>query len=504
MHANNGMEDKQGHGSTNLQDRSLSQKVSKGAAWVTATAVVTRGFYFITAIIMARLLLPSDFGLMAIAMSIITFTQGTTDTGFLSALIQKQDKTEEFLNTAWTIELVRYIILAMVLFFTAPLLSIYFAEPNITPVLRVLSVSVIIQGLRNVGIIFFRKNLQFDKQFVVEVVPLITNIVLVIPLAYILRSVWALVLTTLATSIVTCLVSYAIHPYRPRLEFNRQKCKELLGFGKWIFGQSIIGVFLNQAVNMFIGKFYAMTNLGFYDRALTFSSTILQQIDILIWKIAYPLYSQLQSEPERLKKAYLNTAYFLYFVGLPMAGGLFILSKDFVYIFLRDEWLPIVPLMQILCLKSAIETINTPSIILFQAIGKPSIGAKRTTLTLILTALMIYPLSSLWGLSGTVFSLFLSNLIVSPMILYTGSKIIESDLLEFIRPLLFSITSTGMMIAIIYMAKVYLLHEIKIYEFIGLIVIGIISYFIITLVLERFFHYGLRSLIKERLVAFKH
>jgi lipopolysaccharide exporter len=481
-----------------LLERSLSQKVGRGVVWVTAKIVVTGVLGLITAIILARLLLPSDFGLMAIAMAIITFIQGTTDTGFTSALIQKQDKPEEFLNTVWTAELIRSTILAMVLVFLSPLLSTFFADPRVTKILRVLALSIVIQGFRNVGVVFFRKNLQFNKTFIVEVGPLMANTVVVIPFAFVLRSVWALVWATLATSLVTCIVSYIMHPYRPRLEFNLSKCQELFGFGKWIFGQSIINMFLNQVLTMFIGKFHGIASLGFYNRALAFSSTILQQVCSIVWQIAYPLYSQLQSEPERLKRAYLSSAYLLYFGGLPLAGGLFILSEDFVHLFLTDKWLPIVPLMQILSMCTAIEIINTPSTILFQAIGSPGIGTKITALSVILMSLMIYPLSFWWGLSGTITALLLSNLMVVPIILFFSHKVSNISWWEFVKPILILTNNTGLMIISIYLIKTFTFVTSETSKLICLIIFGASIYLITCLVSDKLFSLGMYKMIKGK------
>lgn len=486
---------------TSQNDGSLSQKVSRGIAWVTIAAFVTRAIGFIPAIVLARLLAPADFGLMAIAMTIISFSQGTTWPGFESAIIQKQDKPEEFLNAAWSIELFRYIILAVILFLLAPLLAIFFADQRITPILRMLSLSILIWGFRNNGVVFFRKNIQLDRQFILEVVPLIAYILIVVPLAIFMRSVWALVWATMATNIVGCAMTYIMHPYRPRLEWDPEKIKDLFSFSKWILGQSIIGTVLGQAVTMFIGKLHGISNLGFYNRACTFSSAIFLQMEVMVWKIGYPLFSRLQSAEDRLRKVYLQTAYLLNFIGIPMAGGLFVISDDFVHLFLTDKWLPTVPLMQILLLQSAVSLLVSPSAMIFQAVGKPGIGTKITSLTVILMVLMIYPLSHQWGLQGTVAVVFLSQVIVAPLTLYMGRRISKCTWVELLSPILFSVISTGIMMITMRAAKFYLFSESDFYSFIGLIVIGIITYGIITYLLDKLFQFGVYSIIRERILA---
>ncbi|RKY40645.1 MAG: hypothetical protein DRP76_01480 [Candidatus Omnitrophota bacterium] len=135
-------------------DSSLSRKVSKGALWVTAANICARGLNVISAIILARLLAPEDFGLMAIAMAIITFSQQMTQTGFQSALIQKQDRPEDFLNTTWTFDLVKYLVLFLIIFLAAPLFATFFKKPRPVAILRIISLSLVFQGLRNIGVVY--------------------------------------------------------------------------------------------------------------------------------------------------------------------------------------------------------------------------------------------------------------------------------------------------------------------------------------------------------------
>lgn len=482
-------------------DGSLSQKVSRGIAWIAIAAFVTKGLYLITSVVLARLLVPADFGLMAITMTIITFSQGATVTGVESALIQKQDKPKEFLNAAWSLELLRCITLSVTLFLLAPLLAGFFVDQRITPILRVLSLSIVITGFRNNGVVFFRKNIQFDKQFTLEAVPMTANILVVIPLAFFMRSVWALVWATIVMKIVDCIMTYVMHPHRPCFEWNVKKVKDLFSFSKWILGQSIIVTILNQGITMFIGRLHGIVNLGFYNRACTFSSIIFQQIEVMVWKIGYPLYSSLQSAENRLKVVYLQTAYMLNFIGIPMAGGVFMMSGDFVHLFLTDKWISVITLMQLLALQSALSMVVSPSMMIFQAVGKPRIGTKLTTLTVILTAIMIYPLSHKWGLQGTVAVIFLSQLMVTPLTLFMGRRISKCSWGELLCPILFSVSSTGVMMITIIVVRSYIFMESNFYRFACLIAIGILIYAFITYMLDKLFHFGVYSIIKERIVA---
>lgn len=497
------MTDKRADGLDVSPDSSLSKKVSKGALWVTAASICARGLNVVSAIILARLLAPRDFGLMAIAMAIIAFSQGTTQTGFEAALIQKQDRPEDFLDTAWTFELTRYLILFLITFLTAPLFASFFNEPRAVPILRVISLALVFQGLRNIGVVYFRKNLDFKKQFILEVVPLVAYICVVIPLAFSLRNVWALVWASLTTSVATCLISYAMHPYRPRLDFNIKRAKNLFNFGKWILGSSIIVMIREQGMTMFVGKFLGIPILGFFNRAGVFSTMIFQQISEIVWKVGYPTYSQLQHNPERFKQAYLKTLQLLTFVGIPMAGGLFVLSYDFVHLFLTDKWLPIVPIMQILCLQAILNFTNTPADIAFQAAGRPAIGVKISTLGVIILAITVYPLTVRWGATGAVASLFLSVLLTSPLFWYMALKVIRCSSWEFVKPVALSLISTVVMASLMMGIKEYMAAQIGIIGFGGLVVGGMIIYVSVTFLFDKLANYGMYGLIRERVAGLR-
>lgn len=484
-------------------DCDLSRKGTKGALWVTVSGICSRGLRIISSIILARLLLPSDFGLLAIATAIVSMMQGLTTTGFGSAVIQKQEKPEEFLNTAWTFELVKYFILFLILFFLAPLFAIFFKEPAAIAILRVISFRIIFQGLINIGIIYFRKKLDFKRLFIFNIVPQIIYIIVVIPLAFILRNVWALVWASVIGGLVGCVISYIIHPYRPHLDFNINKAKELFNFGKWILGSSIIEIIRNQGITMFVGKFLGIPMLGFFNRAEAFSTGLFQQLIEISWQVGYPVYSQLQKVTVRLKRAYLLTLKLLTFFGLPVAGGLLIISWDFTHLFLTDKWIAIVPVIQVLCLSAMIGFITTPAGIMFQAVGRPSIGTKIEAVGVIILAITIYPLSLKWGITGTAISFLLITLIALPVHCYMAIKISKCSNWEFIKPILLAIINTGIMMIIVFVIKNYYFVRVGFVQFFSLVIGGAAIYFIVAYFFDKYFNYGVYKLIKDRIMALK-
>jgi len=219
---------------------------------------------FIRTIILARLLAPEDFGLLGIAMLAIATLETFSQTGFWEALIQKKGDVESCLDTAWTISAIRGTILFLILFLSAPIIAKFFNSPHATLVIKVIAVSTLISGFRNIGILFFQKDLEFNKQFFYELSATLVDLAVAISLAFILRNVWALVWGGLAANVIRLFASYILHAYRPHVRLDKSEFKNLFSFGKWVLGSSTLIFLITQGDDIFVGRMLGVTALGFY------------------------------------------------------------------------------------------------------------------------------------------------------------------------------------------------------------------------------------------------
>lgn len=479
-------------------DTSLSRKVGKGLIWVAANTVCGISLHLVSSVILARLLVPADFGLMAIVTAILAITQGTLITGFESALIQKQKNPEAFLNTAWTLDLIRSLILFAVVYAAAPLAGMYFEEPKAAQVLRVMSVFFIFQGLRNIGVVFFRKNLEFHKQFIIESLPLLVDVCLAIPLAYFLKSYWALVWSKLGMASAVCLLSYVMHPYRPRFEFDLKKIKDLFGFGRWILFSSLLVMLRVQGVNMFVGKLFGVFFLGVYERSTVFSLRLFTLIHRIVWKVAYPTYSQIQDEPTKISKAFLETQQVLAFFLIPMAVGMLVLSRDFVPLVLGTEWIQMVPLIQFFSLHAIVSVVTTPTSIACLALGKPDISTKFSFSGIMVLALTLYPFSKWWGITGTAAAFFTSSLLSAPIMWIAALRLFKLSNWQLVRGLLLPIVNSACMLGVILILRYHVYQSVNIYEFIFLTAMASGVYLVSSFFHERYFKTGAMRIIRTR------
>jgi O-antigen/teichoic acid export membrane protein len=283
---------------------SLSQRAVRGGIWVFSLRIVQLLFNLGRLIILARILAPHDFGLMGIALLTMATLETFSQTGFQAALIQKKEDIRSHLDAAWTVLILRGFILFTILYLVAPYAAVFFNAPEAKPIIQVIAFSILLQAFTNIGVIYFQKELEFNKEFKYQFAGTLTDFIVAVSAVLILRNVWALVFGLLAGNAARCFVSYLIHPYRPHLSFDLGKAKELFGFGKWILGSSILFFLIMQGDDIFVGKFLGATMLGFYQLAYRISNMPATEITHVISQVTFPAYSKLQDNIPKLREAY--------------------------------------------------------------------------------------------------------------------------------------------------------------------------------------------------------
>ena len=472
------------------EERSLGRRAVQGGIWVFTLKIIQRVLDLIRIVLLARLLSPTDFGLMGIAFLAINMLEMFSRTGIESALIQKKENIREHLDTAWTIQLARSLVLFALIFLGAPLIAGFFRNPQALLVIRVLAFLELFRGAKNIGTVYFTKELRFDKGFILNFSGLAANMAVSITLAFILRNVWALVYGALSGAFVIFVMSYVLQPYKPRIRFAGGKAKELLNFGKWLLGSSILGFCLTQGDDAFIGRLLGITALGFYQMAYRLSNAPATEITNVMSRVTFPIYSKIQNDIPRLRKAYLDVLQLTTFLSFPMAGLIFVLAPDFTRIFLGEKWMPMVMAMQMLCIFGLIRSIEAIAGPLFQAIGKPSIIVKLQLVKLLLLVIMIYPLTKHFGIAGTALTIILSNGMVTPFTNLLAMRSIRAKVMEFLKPLLFFAAATVFAALFIRIVKGFVLvQRFDIIMFFILAAAGLALYYFLIWGIYRFLGY---------------
>ena len=489
-------------GDFNDSGKSLSQRVIRSGFWVFSLRITERAFSLIRLIILARILAPHDFGLMGIAMLTMATLETFSQTGFQAALIQKKENTELYLDAAWTIMIIRGLILFTILYFIAPYAAIFFKSPQAKPIIRIIGFSILFQAFTNIGVIYFRKELEFNKQFIYQLSGTLADFIVAISAALILKSVWALVFGLLAGNFVRLVVSYLIHPYRPHLTFDLGKAKELFGFGKWILGSSILVFLLTQGDDIFVGKLLGATALGFYQMAYRISNIPATEITHAISQVTFPAYSKLQDNIPKLREAYLKVLQVTAFLSFPIAGLIFVLAPEFTKIFLGEKWMPMVPAMQILVFAGLVRSIAATTGPVFHAVGKPKIDTKWQIIRLLVLAALIYPFTIKWGILGTSIVVFLSIFVSNIGFSFDAIKITKCRFIEFSKVIVLPLINGMVMVSSMFILKTYI-NITGILNFILLLSVGILIYLAIIYIFDKHLNYNMRQLLRENIISFR-
>ena len=478
----------------NNPGENLSQRAVRGGFWVFSLRAVQQLFGLARLIIIARILAPYDFGLMGIALLTMATLETFSQTGFQAALIQKKEDIKSYLDAVWTVLILRGFILFAILYLIAPYAATFFEAPEAKPIIRVIGLAVLLQAFTNIGVIHFQKELEFNKQFIYQFAGTLADFIVAVSAVLILQNVWALVFGLLAGSATRCFVSYLIHPYRPRLDFNLGKTKDLFGFGKWIFGTSIITFLFNQGDDAFLGKILGVTTLGFYQMAYRVGQLPATEFAKVISQVAFPAYSKSQNDFSKLKLGFFKTLNLTAIILIPLTGGILLLAPEFTRIVLTEKWILIIPVLRILVIAGMLRGLVTTGGALFQGVGKPKIDYKMNLIRLFTMVVVIYPLTLFFGMEGTALAVALGNFSCVPIWIVETRKITKAPYKEYLKVIAPSFLGT--IIACLVVLPLKLTIEVNLLNFIFMIILLIVIYFIVLFILEKIFKIEVLSDLK--------
>lgn len=448
------------------------------------------GFSITRLVILARLLSPNDFGLLGVALLTLLVLETFSQTGFHKALIQKEEDTESYLDAAWTAMIVRGVILFILIFLGAPSIAAFFNVPEAKQVIQAIGLSFLISAFLNIGIIYFQKELEFKKQFIYQFSGTLANFIVAVTLAFILRNVWALVIGILVGNLVSLIASYVVQPYRPRLKFELSKMKSLFCFGKWVLGSSIL-VFIGENIDdAFVGKLLSATALGFYQMAYKIANIPSTQVTHLFSAVAFPAFSLIQTQKQRLENAYFRILRLTMAFSMPIAMGTYILAPYFTRIFLGVKWMPIVPALKLLSVAAMLMSIVTTGDSLFTGLGKPNFEfyVHLTGGGIILLA--IYPMTLRMEISGTATVIVLGSVGMFVVWLKLSHSTLKVPWKKYFDSFFPTVLSSSIMAGLIYLSLIFWMpiQEVKFSDvviFFSIFVSSITIYLFSLFVLQR-------------------
>lgn len=471
----------------------LAERTVKGGIWMTATNISDRSLQIVLLIILARLLSPTDFGLMGISLLTLNGLRRFSRIGFQDALIHRIERdVDEYLHTAWTIEVARGLLLASLAYTAAPAVASFFSEPRALDVLRVIAISPILNGLRNPAVVYFKKNLDFHKQFAYVMSGSVTNFVVAVGLAIIYQNVWALVLGYVSADVVRLLVSYGLDRFRPIPEFDREYFRDLFAFGKWITGTEALLFIANEGDDAVVGYVLTAASLGLYQVAYQIAKAPAAEVSSIVSSVTFPAYSKLQDDIDSLRAVFFKTIQVTTFVSFPVAVGIIVTAPVFVTGFLGSEWLPIIPVMQLIGVYSLLISLGATFGPVWKALGRPDYITKLVFTRIVIMAILIFPATSQFGIvgaAGVIVGVYIFPMM--PIDIFLVVRSVETSFSRFFREISYPLTASVTMGGAVYLVDQAEIISSAIPEFFLLVLVGGVTYAIAVGILETQFGWGL-------------
>jgi len=452
---------------------SINRSILTGAIWVVAARWGIRGIGLISTLILVRLLTPADFGVVAMAMIVVGMVEVFGETGLVLYVIRHPDPKDDHFNTVWTLRLIVGLVLAAVLFLGAEQGAIFFNEPAIEPAIQLLALRPLMLGLENPGILWFRKNMEFNRDFEFLVLNKIVAFVVTIALAYWLRNYWALVFGILTGGLAALLQSYRMHPYRPW--FCLKYTRDAWGFSFWILVQNLFVYFEHRLDELIIGRLKSTESLGFYAVASDVAASPVREIVVPASRAMFPGFAKLAGDPEALANSFARIQAAIAIIAFSVSTGIALVAYDLTYFLLGEKWLEIVPLLQILTLSAGVFSISQPMFTLMSSLGRVRLSACLTMMRIALLAAIIVPIAMDGDLADIAFGRLIATIIATflsfAVFIAIDPKLLWATIIALLRP---AIATLGMVACVLLLQEQ--LADMQLLRFIASIGVGALSF----------------------------
>jgi teichuronic acid exporter len=423
--------------------KSLKQKTTKALLWSSVERFSAKGLQFIVGIILARLLLPSDYGLIGMITIFLAISQTFVDSGFSNALIQKKDRNETDYSTVFFFNIGVGLFSYMILFFCAPLIANFFNSPELTSLTRVIGINVFITSLTVVQVAKLTISLDFKTQVKASFPSIIIGGTVGIIMAYKGYGVWALVIQSLVISGLNTLFLWLFSKWIPKAVFSKTSFKQLFSFGSKLLVTGLLNTIFINIYLIVIGKLFSAKQLGFYTRALQLQKFPSENITGIMQRVSFPVLSSLQDDNKKLETTFRLFIRLSVFVIFPLMIGLAVVSEPLIRLILTDKWMPVVPLLQLLCIVGMLYPLHAINLNILYVKGRSDLVLKLEVIKKILISIAILVTFS-FGVKAlvigqiftSIFAFFINTYYSGKMVNYSTWKQIK-DIIPIVLIALF-------------------------------------------------------------------
>lgn len=407
-----------------MAEQSLKQKTFNGMLWSATDRFASTGISFVFNLLIARILIPEDYGIVAMLGIFMAICQCFIDSGFGAALIRKTDRTEADFNTVFYFNLAVSLVAYGLLFLSAPLIARFYAQPLLVKVTRLVGLNLIINALAAIQNTKLTIDINFKSRALISLISIIFTGSIGLFLAYKGYGVMALVFQGLASSTIRSILLWAIVRWRPRLLFSVKSFKEMFAFGSSLLASGLLDTIYNNVYTLVIGKVFSPAKLGNYSRADSLAQFPSAGIMSVLQSVSYPVLSSIQDDEERLRASYKKFLNLSAFVIFPLMIGFAAVADPFIRLCLTDKWEAAIPMMQILCFALMWYPIHAINLNILQVKGRSDYFLRLEIIKKcigVATLCVTIPM----GLMAMCFGRIFTSVICLPLNTYYTKKLID-------------------------------------------------------------------------------
>lgn len=452
----------------------MKSQLLNGAIWIGSAKIMTNLMGFISTIILAKVLAPQDFGLVAIVATILAIVEAITDLSLNAALVSKSEVTEDHLHTAWTLNFIRGLVMLLIFVIGAPFVADTYHDSRLINIMYVIGASIFLTGLANPKVILFTRNLVFKQDFTLAVSQKLSNLVVSVTIALVFRNYWAIVAGIVAAQLTNLIVGYLIISYRPK--FKLTYIRDIWSFSIWVTLGKIVNTINFKIDGLLLANYYGAKSLAYYsvgDNLASLPTTLaIQPIE----SVLFPGYSLLKSDMPRLRFNYQKAQALLTAVALPIGFLLSAVSDSFVLLLLGEKWVSVIDVIKLISIVYVLQTISSQAYPLALALGKTKMIFKRDSFLMVIRLPIIFYAILENGLMGLIYARLLTGLLGLFVNMYLIKFMLNLTVFNQIKNSIRSIVSVLLMYIFIVGAAPLFVHLTLLNQLLIKVLLGTIVY----------------------------
>lgn len=410
----------------------LKEKTISGFAWSFIESIIGQGITFFVGIILARLLSPKEFGLIGMLIIFISISQLLIDSGFSHALIRKQNCSQQDYSTVFYFNIVLGISLYFLLFIASNAISVFFHEPTLKPLIRVLGLAIIINSFTIIQNVLLTKEINFKLQTKTSIVSFFISGIISIYMAYTGWGVWSLVALTLLKYSINSVLLWFANRWKPAWNFSKKSFTELLAFSGKLFVTQLIDTLYRNLYYVIIGKYFTAAELGYYTRAEQFQSLPSANLQGVIGRVSYPVLATLQNNAPRLRDTYKKLIRSTMLITFVLMLGMAASAESMVLSLVGEKWEPCIIYLQLLCFVGIFYPLSALNLNMLYVKGRSDLALRIEIVKKVLW-IPVFVLAVLFGIKVMILSMIILSVIASFLNSYWSGRLIGYSFFEQVK-----------------------------------------------------------------------